>query len=116
MFRYNIWCVLKTTAPMIRFRLRAKKGPAPPLGNFADISYFEENFKHHAVCSSSIYVLYYLIYSMFCFNVITILYGLFHYIFPTMYFTRTLCSVSMLILTWWIQKILSEGKGLVMTT
>ena len=30
------------------FRLRAKKGPAPPpLGNFADISYLEENFKPH---------------------------------------------------------------------
>ena len=30
-------------------RLRAKKGPAPPppLGNFADISYIEENFKLH---------------------------------------------------------------------
>ena len=28
-------------------RLRAKKGPAPPLGNFADISYLEENFKAH---------------------------------------------------------------------
>ena len=28
-------------------RLRAKNGPAPPLGNFADISYFEENFKPH---------------------------------------------------------------------
>ena len=29
-------------------RLRAKKGPAPPpLGNFADISYLEENFKLH---------------------------------------------------------------------
>ena len=27
-------------------RLRAKKGP-PPLGNFADISYLEENFKPH---------------------------------------------------------------------
>ena len=26
-------------------RLQAKKGPAPPLGNFADISYLEENFK-----------------------------------------------------------------------
>ena len=24
-----------------------KKGPAPPLGNFADISYLEENFKPH---------------------------------------------------------------------
>ena len=29
------------------FRLRAKKGPAPPLGNFADISYLDENFKPH---------------------------------------------------------------------
>ena len=31
------------------YRLRAKKGPAPPppLGNFADISYLEENFKTH---------------------------------------------------------------------
>ena len=30
-------------------RLRAKKVPAPPppLGNFADISYLEENFKPH---------------------------------------------------------------------
>ena len=29
-------------------RLRAKKGPAPPpLGNFADIAYLEENFKIH---------------------------------------------------------------------
>ena len=29
-------------------RLRAKKGPAPPpLGNFADISYLEKNFKPH---------------------------------------------------------------------
>ena len=28
-------------------RLRAKKGPAPPLGNFADISYLKENFKPH---------------------------------------------------------------------
>ena len=31
----------------IEFRLRAIKGPAPPLGNFADISYLEENFKPH---------------------------------------------------------------------
>ena len=31
----------------LSFRLRAKKGPAPPLGNFADISYLEENFKPH---------------------------------------------------------------------
>ena len=31
------------------YRLQAKKGPAPPppLGNFADISYLEENFKPH---------------------------------------------------------------------
>ena len=29
------------------YRLRAKKGPAPPLDNFADISYLEENFKPH---------------------------------------------------------------------
>ena len=30
------------------YRLRAKKGPAPPpLGNFADISYLKENFKPH---------------------------------------------------------------------
>ena len=31
------------------YRLRAKKGPAPPppLGNFADISYLEEKFKPH---------------------------------------------------------------------
>ena len=30
-------------------RLQAKKGPAPPppLGNFADISYLEGNFKPH---------------------------------------------------------------------
>ena len=33
----------------VAYRLRAKKGPAPPppLGNFADISYLEENFKQH---------------------------------------------------------------------
>ena len=39
------------------YRLRAKKGPAPPpLGNFADISYLEENFKPHLlrdVCTLS---------------------------------------------------------------
>ena len=40
--------ILKECAK-VRFRLRAKKGPAPPppLGNFADISYLEENFKPH---------------------------------------------------------------------
>ena len=33
---------------IVVFRLRAKKGPAPPpLGNFADISYLKENFKPH---------------------------------------------------------------------
>ena len=35
----------------VQYRLRAKKGPVPPpplpLGNFADISYLEENFKPH---------------------------------------------------------------------
>ena len=32
----------------LTYRLRAKKGPAPPpLGNFADISYLNENFKPH---------------------------------------------------------------------
>ena len=36
-------------ANLVCDRLRAKKGPAPPppLGNFADISYLEENFKPH---------------------------------------------------------------------
>ena len=33
--------------PIEIYRLRAKKGPAPPLGNFAEISYLEENFKPH---------------------------------------------------------------------
>ena len=33
---------------LTKVRLRAKKAPAPPpLGNFADISYLEENFKPH---------------------------------------------------------------------
>ena len=33
---------------MSSYRLRAKKGPAPPpLGNFAGISYLEEKFKSH---------------------------------------------------------------------
>ena len=43
--------VVKLFSEDIYFRLRAKKGPAPPppppLGNFADISYLEENFKPH---------------------------------------------------------------------
>ena len=36
-----------TVSVVYDIRLRAKKGPAPPLGNFADISYLEENFKPH---------------------------------------------------------------------
>ena len=52
-------CVVRALIPLLRkkksviyanfCRLRAKKGPAPPpsLGNFADISYLEENFKPH---------------------------------------------------------------------
>ena len=41
---YNIFKGIQN----ITYRLRAKKGPAPPpLGNFADISYLEENFKPH---------------------------------------------------------------------
>ena len=47
---------LKRKMVTFLYRLRAKKGPAthpppppppPPLGNFADISYLEENFKLH---------------------------------------------------------------------
>ena len=40
--------ILNMVIPIL-IRLRAKKGPAPPppLGNFADISYLEENFKPH---------------------------------------------------------------------
>ena len=38
--------VMRFQSPL---RLRSKKGPAPPppLGNFADISYLEGNFKPH---------------------------------------------------------------------
>ena len=52
------------------YRLRAKKGPAPPpLGNFADISYLEENFKPHllrdvcTLCSGALvsYSLFYML-------------------------------------------------------
>ena len=39
--------ILKYIIILVLNRLRAKKGPAPPLGNFADISYLEENFKPH---------------------------------------------------------------------
>ena len=40
--------LLVENLPLRTIRLRAKKGPAPPpLGNFADISYLEENFKPH---------------------------------------------------------------------
>ena len=38
---------MKKTRSKCRCRLRAKKGPAPPLGNFADISYLKEKFKPH---------------------------------------------------------------------
>ena len=31
------------------FKLRAKKCPTPPLGNFADICYLEDNFKPHVL-------------------------------------------------------------------
>ena len=44
------------------------------------------------------------------------LYGIFHYI-SLQCNLHVLCVLfHWLILTWWIQKILSEGKGLVMTT
>ena len=45
----SIQAPLATALPVHAiYRLRAKKGPAPPpLGNFADISYLEENFKPH---------------------------------------------------------------------
>ena len=49
------WCIfflrrlsyLGSVGFLFRYTLRAKKGPAPPLGNFADIYYFKENFKPH---------------------------------------------------------------------
>ena len=48
-------CYLQELGPQYKnkstlYRLRVKKGPAPPpppLGNFADISYLEDNFKPH---------------------------------------------------------------------
>ena len=50
----NLWTVMmclceNNQIESWQIRLRAKKGPAPPppLGNFADISYLEENFKPH---------------------------------------------------------------------
>ena len=43
----HVVCKIDTDWKSIIDRLRAKKGPAPPLGNFADISYLEENFKPH---------------------------------------------------------------------
>ena len=47
-FQFVIFLYFRKLIPRTnRVRLRAKKGPAPPLGNFADISYLEENFKPH---------------------------------------------------------------------
>ena len=43
----DILGMLRCRAEQVCYRLRAKKGPAPPLGNFADISYLDENFKPH---------------------------------------------------------------------
>ena len=43
-------CTIFTVSLSVRYRLQAKKNvllPAPPLGNFANISYLEENFKPH---------------------------------------------------------------------
>ena len=42
-----LWCIGVLGMSDSCYRLRAKKGPTPPLGNFADISYLEENFKPH---------------------------------------------------------------------
>ena len=49
---YCLQYIQPAPADDIADRLRAKKGPAPPpppppLGNFAVISYLEENFKSH---------------------------------------------------------------------
>ena len=46
------FCHRKLAMCNLKFQIdfELKKGPAPPpppLGNFADISYFEENFKPH---------------------------------------------------------------------
>ena len=44
----NMATIMRNCSLIKAIRLRAKKGPAPPpLGNFADISYLEENFKPH---------------------------------------------------------------------
>ena len=40
----TLQAIVQTSRP---YRLRAKKGPAPPIGNFADISYLKESFKPH---------------------------------------------------------------------
>ena len=52
-FRFYCYCFVFDVSQLLKvkfvvYRLRAKKGPAPPpLGNFADISYLNENFKPH---------------------------------------------------------------------
>ena len=48
-FLVNSLICLNSCHKLFTYRLRAKKGPAPPppLGNFADISYLEKNFKPH---------------------------------------------------------------------
>ena len=51
-FRYLFTSFVSSIHYLVFIRLRAKKGPAPPpppppLGNFAVISYLEENFKPH---------------------------------------------------------------------
>ena len=46
---HSTWgCIIDTvTMQAVQLDFELKKGPAPPLGNFADISYLEENFKPH---------------------------------------------------------------------
>ena len=50
-FSYNVLVYASVVQTQVCKRntnkLRAKKGPAPQLGNFADISYLKENFKPH---------------------------------------------------------------------
>ena len=45
-FLKKIVCVLMESFPL-DFELKKVLPPPPPLGNFADISYLEENFKPH---------------------------------------------------------------------
>ena len=44
LYFYDTTCV---TEMLIDFELKKVLLPPPPLGNFADISYLEENFKSH---------------------------------------------------------------------